>query len=156
MGRRRGFTTMADLREYKRTTWSYVANITYTWQYDGMANLFRENDIPLYGIDLGSTRENHVFLAVFIPEKMNKNYGMNIFVPAARSKEAQALISDEKLWRAAALRESQEGPGHYEAFEAQAQACKARDIKLYQSDGGIHGDVIRRLKRLLRRSAAHR
>ena len=49
--KRQGFTTMVDLAEFEKTTWTFLANIKMTWQYDGMAYLFRDAGIPLYGID---------------------------------------------------------------------------------------------------------
>lgn len=38
----KGFTTMVDLAEFEKTTWAFLVNIKMTWQYDGMAYLFRE------------------------------------------------------------------------------------------------------------------
>lgn len=52
--KRQGFTTMVDLAEFEKTTWAFLVNIKMTWQYDGMAYLFREAGIPLYGIDRGT------------------------------------------------------------------------------------------------------
>lgn len=57
--KRQGFTTMVDLAEFEKTTWAFLVNIKMTWQYDGMAYLFREAGIPLYGIDRGTTKMNH-------------------------------------------------------------------------------------------------
>lgn len=45
--KRQGFTTMVDLAEFEKTTWAFLVNIKMTWQYDGMAYLFREAGIPL-------------------------------------------------------------------------------------------------------------
>lgn len=56
--KRQGFTTMVDLAEFEKTTWAFLVNIKMTWQYDGMAYLFREAGIPLYGIDRGTTKMN--------------------------------------------------------------------------------------------------
>ena len=49
--RQRGWTTLTDIEEFKTITWSFLKNITMTWEYDGMAYLFREARIPIYGID---------------------------------------------------------------------------------------------------------
>ncbi len=135
---------MADLKEYKQTTWTFLANITYQWQYDGIANLFRKNGIPLYGIDLGSTKENHVFLGVFVPKNMNRNYGVNIFVPEGREREARQLIRDEAALREAAQAEQTEGSEHYRRFSEEAWANKRRDQREYREAGGVIGDLSRR------------
>ena len=102
--KRQGFTTMVDLAEFEKTTWAFLVNIKMTWQYDGMAYLFREAGIPLYGIDRGTTKMNHPIAAMAIPMSKDKNYGVDIYVPADRKKKAASLIEDEeKLARAAEL-----------------------------------------------------
>ena len=94
--KRQGFTTMVDLAEFEKTTWAFLVNIKMTWQYDGMAYLFREAGIPLYGIDRGTTKMNHPIAAMAIPMSKDKNYGVDIYVPADRKKKAASLIEDEE------------------------------------------------------------
>lgn len=111
--KRQGFTTMVDLAEFEKTTWAFLVNIKMTWQYDGMAYLFREAGIPLYGIDRGTTKMNHPIAAMAIPMSKDKNYGVDIYVPADRKKKAVSLIEDEeKLARAAELEAEVGGEAH--------------------------------------------
>ena len=63
-----GFTTMVDLREFNETTWAFLTNITMTWQYDGIAYLFRKEGIPLYGIDRGTMKMNHPIACMAVPQ----------------------------------------------------------------------------------------
>ena len=110
--KRQGFTTMVDLAEFEKTTWAFLTNIKMIWQYDGMAYLFREAGIPLYGIDRGTTKMNHPIAAMAIPMSKDKNYGVDIYVPANRKKKAASLIEDEeKLARAAELEAKVGGEG---------------------------------------------
>ena len=120
--KRQGFTTMVDLAEFEKTTWAFLVNIKMTWQYDGMAYLFREAGIPLYGIDRGTTKMNHPIAAMAIPMSKDKNYGVDIYVPADRKKKAVSLIEDEeKLARAAELEAEVGGEAHARFNEEAAE-----------------------------------
>ncbi len=116
---------MVDLTEFEKTTWSFLLNIKMTWQYDGMAYLFREAGIPLYGIDRGTTKMNHPIMALGIPMNKDKNYGVDIYVPASQLKKATSLVSDEEKLRAAAELEAEAGQGNYDRFNEEATAAKA-------------------------------
>lgn len=93
--RQRGWTTLTDIEEFKTITWSFLKNITMTWEYDGMAYLFREARIPIYGIDRGTMKMNHPIMAMGIPMQRDKNYGVDIYVPAKLKKKAASLLADE-------------------------------------------------------------
>lgn len=116
---------MVDLQEFEETTWAFLANIKMIWQYDGMAYLFREAGIPLYGIDRGTTKMNHPVAAMAIPMNKDKNYGVDIYVPANRLKKAASLIENEEKLKAAAELEAQLGSGYYDTFNEEAAAAKA-------------------------------
>lgn len=127
--RRKGFTTMVELDEFKSTTWSFLANVTMQWQYDGMAYLFREAAIPLYGIDRGTTKMNHPWVGILIPPSRDKNYGVDIFVPSKLLDRARKLVADEERVRECAEREAIEGPEHHSRFARQALKAKQRDAE---------------------------
>ena len=128
--KRQGFTTMVDLAEFEKTTWAFLVNIKMTWQYDGMAYLFREAGIPLYGIDRGTTKMNHPIAAMTIPISKDKNYGVDIYVPADRKKKAASLIEDEeKLARAAEL-EAEVGGEAHARFNEEATEKKASYLEM--------------------------
>ena len=95
--RQRGWTTLTDIEEFKTITWSFLKNITMTWEYDGMAYLFREARIPIYGIDRGTMKMNHPIMAMGIPMQRDKNYGVDIYVPAKLKKKANAPSSKSLL-----------------------------------------------------------
>ncbi|WP_165062866.1 hypothetical protein [Adlercreutzia sp. ZJ154] len=103
---RRGFTTMDDLEKFENTEWTFLKNIKMQWEYDGMAYIFREANLPLYGKPLGSMKENHPYLSVMMPRRRNENYGVNIYVPLSRLKEAKRLTNNvDEVRRAAELEE---------------------------------------------------
>ena len=140
--KRQGFTTMVDLAEFEKTTWAFLTNIKMTWQYDGMAYLFREAGIPLYGIDRGTTKMNHPIAAMAIPMSKDKNYGVDIYVPADRKKKAASLIEDEeKLARAAEL-EAEVGGEAHARFNEEATEKKASYLEM--KGGGRKGDLFSR------------
>jgi hypothetical protein len=145
---------MEDLQEYHATTWRFLVNITMRWQYDGIANLFREAGIPLYGVDLGTTKENHILLGAFVPARLDRNYGVNIHVPADAWTRALALIGREDMLREAAAREAESGPAMHQAFMARALANKERDRALYKAQGGLWGDLSRRAASTLQKLGA--
>ena len=37
-----GFTTVVDLEDFKKMTWSFLTNIKMVWQYDCLAYQFRK------------------------------------------------------------------------------------------------------------------
>lgn len=123
--KRKGFTTMVSLEKFEDTTWSFLANVKLIWEYEGMAYLFREAGIPLYGFDRGTTRMNHPIMGLAIPSNKDKNYGVDIYVPVDRKKEALALISDPERLKAAAEIESSIGKAAHEEFDRAARASKA-------------------------------
>lgn len=147
--KRQGFTTMVDLEEFENTTWTFLMNIKMTWQYDGMAYLFREAGIPLYGIDRGTTKMNHPVAAMAIPMSKDKNYGVDIYVPENRKKKAASLVEDEGKLRAAAELESALGSGHYDEFDEQATAAKAAYLaKKKERRRERRGQVLSKLRSL--------
>lgn len=121
---RKSFTTMVDLDEFKATTWVLLKNVKMRWEYDGLAYLFREAGIPLYGNPLGSMKENHPYLSVLVPKRRNENYGINIYVPERDIKRARALISNESRVRAAAEEEQRVGAEAHAEFNAKALESK--------------------------------
>ncbi len=132
--RKKGFTTMVEIEEFKRLTWSFLANITMQWQYDGMAYLFREADIPLYGVDRGTTKMNHPLIGIMIPSSRDKNYGVDIYVPSKLLKKARRLIANEEALREAAQLEELHGARFHEEFTQAALASKERDALRRKSE----------------------
>jgi hypothetical protein len=122
--KRTGFTTMVDLREFNETTWSFLTNITMKWQYDGMAYLFREEGIPLYGIDRGTLKMNHPIACMAVPQHKDKNYGVDIFVPVKCKKRALKIIADAERVKACAELEAEGGRAARQEFEQAAWAAK--------------------------------
>lgn len=139
--RKTGFTTMADLEQFNRITWSYLTNITMLWQYDGMAYLFREAGIELYGIDRGTMKMNHPIACMAVPQSRDKNYGVDIYVPSGKKKAAQKLIQDEERVRLCAELEAEGGRAARQDFERHALALKA------------HNDNARKASRARKRAA---
>lgn len=115
--RQRGWTTLTDIEEFKTITWSFLKNITMTWEYDGMAFLFREARIPIYGIDRGTMKMNHPIMAMGIPMQRDKNYGVDIYVPAKLKKKAASLLADEARVRECAELEIVAGEENARTFD---------------------------------------
>ena len=127
--KRQGWTTVTDIEEFKKMTWSFLKNIKMTWEYDGMAYLFREASIPIYGIDRGTMKMNHPIMALGVPTQRDKNYGVDIYVPAKMKKKAEALLKDPNRVRACAELEAVEGDAYAEAFNREALANKHRNTE---------------------------
>lgn len=126
-GSRKGFTTVVDIEDFKTITWSYLTNVKMLWEYQGIAYLFREHGIPLYGYECGTMKMNHPVVGIVIPASRDKNYGVNIYVPADMKKKAAKLIADSDKVKESAELEALEGQPHYDAFETEARAAKARN-----------------------------
>lgn len=127
---RRNFTTMVDLDEIKTIRWVFLKNVKKRWEYEGMAYLFREGNIPLYGKPLGSMKENHPYLSILIPKRGNENYGINIYVPDYDIQRARKLLLNEEIVRAAAEKERETGKEAHLEFNAQAlESKKKRDAQ---------------------------
>ena len=124
---KKGWTTVTDIEEFKKMTWTYLTNIKMVWQYQGMAYLFRKAGIPLYGKDLGTLKMNHPILCMAIPQRKDKNYGVDIYVPVDKKKQAEKIIADEALLAEAAELESAEGAAAHKEFEREALAAKERN-----------------------------
>lgn len=122
---KRGFTTMVDLDEFKHIRWTLLRNVKKRWEYDGIAYLFRQAGLPLYGKPLGSMKENHPYLSIMVPRRRNENYGVNLYVPCERLEEAQRLAADEDRLRCAAERERAAGSQDHEHFYREALAQRA-------------------------------
>lgn len=126
MQRRKGFTTLTDLTEFDKTTWSFLVNIKMTWEYDGIAYLFREAGIPIYGYDRGTTKMNHPVMGMVIPSSKDKNYGVDLYVPVKKKERAKKLISDWDRVKECAELEAEVGQEHYDRFDKEARANKNR------------------------------
>lgn len=124
---KKGWTTVVDIEEFKEITWTYLTNVKMTWEYQGMAYLFREAGIPIYGKDLGTMKMNHPIVCMAIPQHKDKNYGVDIYVPAKKKAKAEKLIADRERLRQAAELEEVEGKAAHEEFERQALAAKERN-----------------------------
>ena len=123
---RKGWTTMVDLDEFERTTWSYLGNVKELRRYRGVANLFRHEGIALYGKDLGTIKMNHPVMCMAVPQSKDKNYGVDLYVPASDKKRAARLFSDDELVERHALLEESEGAKACAQFDAEARAAKER------------------------------
>ena len=126
---KKGWTTVVDLEDYKKMTWSYLTNIKQTWQYDGIAYIFRKRGIHLYGRDCGSLKMNHPILTIGIPQHKDKNYGVDLYVPVEKKAQALSLIKDWDRIREYAELEQQEGKAAHKAFEAAATEAKQRNAE---------------------------
>ena len=126
---KKGWTTVVDLEEYKKMTWSYLTNVKQTWQYDGIAYIFRKRGIHLYGRDCGSLKMNHPILTIGIPQHKDKNYGVDLYVPVEKKAQALSLIKDWDRIRECAELEQQEGSAAHKAFEAAATEAKQRNAE---------------------------
>ena len=122
----RWWTTVEDLEEYKEITWAFLKNIKMTWEYSGMAYLFREAGIPLCGIDRGTLKANHPIMAMGVPMQRDKNYGVDIYVPAKMKGKALSLLSDEERVRECAELEAVVGAEHAREFNQVALENKNR------------------------------
>ena len=111
---------MVDIEEFKRLQWALLRNVKMKWEYDGIAYLFREANIPIYGKPLGSMKENHPYLSVMVPKRRNENYGVDIYVPVDRLREAKRLIQSEDALKKAADLENRYGEQAHEAFKKKA------------------------------------
>ncbi len=74
----------------------------------------------------GTTKMNHPVMGMVIPPSKDKNYGVDIYVPAKQKSRALKLIADQERLRACAELEAVEGPACHERFEAEARASKER------------------------------
>ena len=124
---KKGWTTVVDLEEYKKMTWSYLTNVKQTWEYDGIAYIFRKKGIHLYGRDCGSLKMNHPILTIGIPQHKDKNYGVDIYVPSKLKKKAASLLADEARVRECAELEVIAGEENARAFNEEALANKKRN-----------------------------
>ena len=125
-GRQKWWTTMEDIAEYRKTTWVFLKNIKMTWEYDGMAYMFRDAGIPICGIDRGTMKMNHPVLTLGVPSQNDKNYGVDIYVPAKLRGKALSLLADERRVRECAELEVAVGAEHAAAFNAVALENKKR------------------------------
>lgn len=125
--RKQGFTTMVDLEKFNETTWTYLINIKMVWQYDGIAYLFRDAGIPLYGIDRGTMKMNHPIMCMAVPQHKDKNYGVDIYVPTECKKRASKLVADMERVRECAKLEAEVGHAAHKEFEDAALAAKDRN-----------------------------
>lgn len=125
--KRKGFTTVVDIEEFKKITWSFLTNVKLVWEYDGIANLLRREGIPLYGFDRGTTKMNHPVATIMLPPNKDVNYGVDLYVPSSKIARAKKLISDEGRIKEAAAREASEGAACYEEFEREARASMQRN-----------------------------
>lgn len=121
---KKGWTTMVDLDEFERTTWSYLGNVKELRRYRGIANLFRHEGIALYGKDLGTMKMNHPIMCMAIPQSKDKNYGVDLYVPASDKKRAARLFADDELLERHAQLEETEGEAACARFDAEARAAK--------------------------------
>lgn len=131
--RRTGFTTVVDLNEFNQMTWTFLTNITQTWQYDGIAYQFRKAGIPLYGIDRGTMKMNHPIACMAVPQHKDKNYGVDIYVPVEDKKRASKLVADADHVRKCAELEACEGPAAREQFERQATALRESNAEAFRA-----------------------
>ncbi|WP_172135633.1 hypothetical protein [Adlercreutzia sp. ZJ473] len=123
--KRTGFTTMVDLAEFEKTTWAFLTNVKMVWEYNGIAFLFREAGIPLYGLEKGTIKMNHPVIGMVIPPSKDKNYGVDIYVPAEKKAKAAKLIANRERVKKCAELELSAGPAHYDAFYSAARTAKA-------------------------------
>ena len=127
---KKGWTTVVDLEEYKKMTWSYLTNVKQTWEYDGIAYIFRKKGIHLYGRDCGSLKMNHPILTIGIPQHKDKNYGVDLYVPVEKKAQALSLISNWDRIREYAELEAAEGgaaqgeSAHQDGDEQRSRLCK--------------------------------
>lgn len=128
--RKRWWTTATDLEEYKRTEWSFFKNIKMTWEYDGMAYLFREAGIPIAGIDRGTMKMNHPIMAMGVPIQRDKNYGVDIYVPVNMKGKAISLLLDEERVRECAKLEQEASEDNEKAFVREAIANKKENSQV--------------------------
>lgn len=126
---KKGFTTVVDLADFERITWSYLTNVKMTWEYDGMAYLFRAKGIPLYGKDLGSLKMNHPIVTMAVPQSKDVNYGVDIYVPSERLEEARSLTGDEERLKECARKEAIEGDEAHREFDQRARAARQQSEK---------------------------
>ena len=127
---KKGWTTVVDLEEYKKMTWSYLTNVKQTWEYDGIAYIFRKKGIHLYGRDCGSLKMNHPILTIGIPQHKDKNYGVDIYVPVEDRKRAEKIIADQdRIRECAQLEASDEAKRAHEEFNRAALAAKQRNAE---------------------------
>lgn len=131
---KKGWTTVTDIEEFKKMTWTYLTNIKMTWQYQGMAYLFREAGIPIYGKDLGTLKMNHPIACMAIPQSRDKNYGVDIYVPAKMKSKAEKIIADQdRIKECAELEASDEAKAAREEFNRAALEAKERNAKQAKS-----------------------
>lgn len=148
--RKRGFTTLPDIEEFKKIRWTFLINIKYCWEYEGIAYLFRQAEIPLYGVDLGTNKTNHPFMGLLVPSSRDENYGVNIFVPNIRKNEAQKLIANRGKLRKCAELEAKVGALYYEEFAKLALDSKARNTAARkQKLQGKRMDAVTRIRQFI-------
>ena len=100
-----------------------------TWEYDGMAYLFRNANIPIYGIDRGTMKMNHPIMALGVPTQRDRNYGVDIYVPAKMKKKAESLLKDADRVRECAELEAVAGEENARAFNREALENKRRNAQ---------------------------
>lgn len=127
--KRQGWTTVTDIEVFKTITWSFLTNIKMTWEYDGMAYLFRNANIPIYGIDRGTMKMNHPIMAFGVPTQRDRNYGVDIYVPAKMKKKAESLLKDADHVRECAELEAVAGEENARAFNREALENKRRNAQ---------------------------
>lgn len=125
--KQRWWTTVEDIEEYKKISWTFLKNIKMTWEYDGMAYLFREAGIPICGIDRGTMKMNHPIMAMGIPIERDKNYGVDIYVPAKMKGKAIGLLVDEERVRECAQLEEASADENAASFNKRALENKRRN-----------------------------
>lgn len=125
MVKKQMYTSMVDLDAYARTDWVYVGCLKTEEEYAGIANALRHAGIDYSLKDKGSLRENNIFAAIFFSSKYDKNYGMDLFVPAGMEKRACKTLKDDAALRIAADRQADEGKAYQAAFEEAASRARA-------------------------------
>ena len=152
---RKGWTTVTDIEEFKKMTWCYLTNVKMMWQYQGMAYLFRKEGIPLYGKDLGTMKMNHPIACMAIPQRKDKNYGVDIYVPVADRKRAERIIADQdRIRECAQLEVSDEANRAHEEFNRAALAAKQRNAEARKMSRAKRRNSL--IERLVPGSLAHR
>lgn len=124
-GHQRGFTTVPDIEQYKKMQWSFLCNIKMRWEYDGLANAFRNKGIYLYGKDNGTMRMNNPIFGILIAPHRDRNYGVDIYVPVDRKAEALRIYENKDALKLAAESEALEGEAHHRAFDEVVLAQRA-------------------------------
>jgi hypothetical protein len=109
------YTTLDSVGDVGKYQWKRVINIKKQCEYDGIAWLYREANIPILRKDLGTTDD--LSWSLFTTPDENNNLGVDILVPQECFVEACKLVENSEHIKEAAVLESKRAKTYEKEYE---------------------------------------